>query len=154
MTEQQPIEERQKYVEAWNTTMTKIWQERIVKLNVFEAPRRKQRQGQPHLLDSLMYFPVKHDDTYMELALHFTFPLYGIYQDRGTGREKALGNPGDIGEVTKAGHPRKFREVRPWFSVKYYSSIMNMKDFMARSVGEQFVGMMSTTFENLNIKKQ
>jgi len=101
-----------------------------------------------------MYFPVKHDDTYMELALHFTFPEYGIFQDRGTGAEKAIGNPGDIGEVTKAGKARKFREVRPWFSIKYYASIMNMKDFMARSIQEQFVGMISTTFDNLNLKIQ
>jgi len=152
MAEVQTIGERQKYVEAWNTTMTQIWQERIIKLGVFEAPRRKQRAGQPHLLDSLMYFPVKHDDTYMELALHFTFPEYGIFQDRGTGREKALGNTGDIGEVTKAGKARKLREVRPWFSIKYYASIMNMKDFMALSLQEQFVGILSTTFDNLNLK--
>ena len=152
MAEVHTIEERQKYVEAWNTTMTQIWQERIIKLGVFEAPRRKQRAGQPHLLDSLMYFPVKHDDTYMELALHFTFPEYGIFQDRGTGREKALGNTGDIGEVTKAGKARKLREVRPWFSIKYYASIMNMKDFMALSLQEQFVGILSTTFDNLNLK--
>lgn len=152
MAEVQTIEERQKYVEAWNTTMTQIWQERIIKLGVFEAPRRKQRAGQPHLLDSLLYFPVKHDDMYMELALHFTFPEYGLFQDRGTGREKWLGNPGDIGETTKSGRARKFREVRPWFSIKYYASIMNMKDFMARSIRDQFVGMLSTTFDNLNLK--
>ena len=66
----------------------------------------------------------------------------------------AANKTGDIGETTKAGHPRKLREVRPWFSIKYYASIMNMKDFMARSIRDQFVGMLSTTFDNLNLKMQ
>ena len=145
-------EERRKYVEAWNETMTKIWQERIVRLGVFEAPRRKQRQGQPHLLDSILYFPVQHDDRYMELTLHFTFSEYGIFQDLGTGREKFRGNPGDIGKTTRAGHERKIRTRRKWFSPKYYASVMNIKDFMARSIGKEFVGIMDTTFSKLDFK--
>ena len=147
---QSTIEQRARYVEAWNTTMTKIWQERIQVLNVFEAPRRRTRADEPHLLDSLRYFPVKHDDKYMELTLHFTFPMYGIYQDFGVGREKYRGNPGDIGEITKSGRERKFRERRKWFSVKWYASCMNIKDFMAHSIGKEFVGIVSSTFEQLN----
>ena len=150
MTENQPIEERVRYVEAWNTTMTKIWQERIQLLGVYETPRRRTRTGQPHLYDSLRFFPVKHDDKYIELTLHFSFPEYGIFQDFGVGREKYRGNPGDIGETTKAGYERKFRERRKWYSTKWFASCMNIKDFMARSIGKQFVGMVSTTFEQLN----
>lgn len=150
MTEQQSIEERQKYVEAWNTTMTQIWQERIRKLGVYETPRRKSRSGETHLLDSLRYFPVKHDGKYMELTLHFSFPEYGIFQDLGVGREKYRGNPGDIGDTTKAGRERKLRERRKWFSTKWYASVMNIKDFMARSIGDQFVGICSASFEQLN----
>lgn len=150
MNEQQTIEERQKYVEAWNTTMTKIWQERIRKLGVYEMPRRKYRRDEPHLFDELRYFPVKHDGTYMQLTLHFSFPEYGIFQDLGVGREKYRGNPGDIGETTRAGHERKIRERRKWFSTKWYASVMNMRDFMARSIGKSFVGICATSFEQLN----
>ena len=150
MAEVQTIEERQKYVEAWNTTMTQIWQERILKLGVFESPRRRYRAEEPHLYDSLRYFPVNHDDKYIELSMHFSFPEYGIFQDRGTGREKYLGNPGDIGETTKTGRERKFRDRRPWFSVKWYASCMNIKEFMARSIGNQFVGIVSAALEELN----
>ena len=146
MTEERTIEARAKYVEAWNETMTKIWQERILQHGVFENPRRKNRSSEPHLYDSLHYFPVKHDDKYMELTMHFTFPEYGIFQDRGTGREKAIGNPGDIGEYTDSGRERHYRKPRPWFSVKWYSSIMNMKEFMSRSIRDQFVGIMTGTF--------
>ena len=150
MAEVQTIEERQKYVEAWNTTMTQIWQERILKHGVFESPRRRTRADEPHLYDSLHYFPVRHDDKYIELAMHFTFPEYGIFQDRGTGREKWLGNPGDIGEETKSGRERKYRKPRPWFSVKWYASCMNIKEFMSKSVRNQFVGIVSASMEELN----
>ena len=143
-------ESRAKYVEAWNTTMTDIWKERIIRHGVFESPRRRSRSSEPHLLDSLHYFPVKHDDTYMELTMHFTFPEYGIFQDRGTGREKYKGNPGDIDDFTKSGEKRKFRDRRPWFSVKWYASCMNIKEFMARSIGDQFVGIVSAALEEVN----
>ena len=150
MTEEQSLDSRAKYVEGWNTTMTQIWQERILQLGVFENPRRRSRSGEPHLYDSLRYFPVGHDDRYMELSLHFSFPEYGIFQDLGVGREKYHGNPGDIDDFTKSGRARKFRERRKWFSTKWYASCMNIRDFMARSIGDQFVGMVSTTFEDLN----
>ena len=150
MTENESIESRQKYVEAWNTTMTDIWKERIIRHGVFESPRRRSRSSEPHLLDSLPYFPVKHDDTYMELTMHFTFPEYGIFQDRGTGREKYKGNPGDIDDFTKSGEKRKFRDRRPWFSVKWYASCMNIKEFMSRSIGDQFVGIVSAALEEVN----
>ena len=150
MTENESIESRQKYVEAWNTTMTDIWKERIIRHGVFESPRRRSRSSEPHLLDSLHYFPVKHDDTYMELTMHFTFPEYGIFQDRGTGREKYKGNPGDIDDFTKSGEKRKFRDRRPWFSVKWYASCMNIKEFMSRSIGDQFVGIVSAALEEVN----
>lgn len=150
MDNNQTKEERVKYVEGWNTTMTQIWQERIQKLGIYETPRRRNRMDEPHLFDELRYFPVKHDGTYMQLTLHFSFPEYGIFQDLGVGREKYRGNPGDIGETTRAGRERKIRERRKWFSTKWYASVMNMRDFMARSIGKSFVGICATTFEQLN----
>lgn len=123
------IDSRKQYTEAWNDTMVKIWRERIIKLGVFETHRRKTRASAPHLLDSLRLFPVQHDGRYMELTLHYTFPEYGIYQDLGVGREKAIGNSGDIGEFTKSGRTRKIRKPRPWFSIKWYASCMNLKEF-------------------------
>ena len=142
------IDSRKQYTEAWNDTMVKIWRERIIKLGVFETPRRKTRASAPHLLDSLRLFPVRHDDKYMELTMHYTFPEYGIFQDRGVGREKARGNSGDIDLFTKGNKERKFRKPRPWFSVKWYASCMNLKEFMSRAIGDHFVGIMTTAFAN------
>lgn len=137
------IDSRKQYTEAWNDTMVKIWRERIIKLGVFETPRRKTRASAPHLLDSLRLFPVQHDGRYMELTLHYTFPEYGIYQDLGVGREKAIGNSGDIGEFTKSGRTRKIRKPRPWFSIKWYASCMNLKEFMARAIGDEFIAIVT-----------
>lgn len=137
------IDSRKQYTEAWNDTMVKIWRERIIKLGVFETPRRKTRVSAPHLLDSLRLFPVQHDDKYMELTMHYTFPEYGIFQDLGVGREKAIGNPGDIGEFTQGGKDRKIRKPRKWFSIKWYASCMNLKEFMARAIGDEFIGIIT-----------
>lgn len=59
------------------------------------------------------------------------------------GREVPIGNPGDIGH-------EKVRERRRWFSAKYYSSVMNLRDFMAESLGDEFVGI----FANLDADEQ
>lgn len=137
------IDSRKQYTEAWNDTMVKIWQERILKLGVFESPRRKYRSTEQHLLDRLRHFPVQHDDKYMELTVHYSFPEYGIFQDLGVGREKAIGNPGDIGEFTKAGNRRKIRKPRQWFSIKWYASCMNFKEFMAKALGDEFIAIIT-----------
>lgn len=147
MTEQELIEQRRKYVEAWNKTMVQIWKERIVALGVYEDPRRKSRMGQDHLLDTLEFFPVDHDGKYMEFTLKHQFLEYGLYQDFGVGAEKWRGNPGDIGQFRADGKPRQFRERRKWFSTKYYSSCMNIKDYMADNLGQEFVGIFSNIFE-------
>lgn len=146
------IDSRKQYTEAWNETMVKIWQERILKLGVFESPRRKQRSDEQHLHDVLRYFPVQHDDKYMELTLHYSFPEYGIYQDLGVGREKAIGNPGDIGEFTASGNKRKIRQPRKWFSIKWYASCMNFKEFMARAMGDDFIAIITGIAQPLDTK--
>lgn len=151
MTEQELIEQRRKYVEAWNKTMVQIWKERIVALGVYEDPRRKSRMGQDHLLDTLEFFPVDHDGKYMEFTLKHQFLEYGLYQDFGVGAEKWRGNPGDYkayrpGAAVLWNH-KKERERRKWFSTKYYASCMNIKDYMADNLGQQFVGIFSNIFE-------
>ena len=78
----------------------------------------------------------------------------------GTGREIKIGNPGDVKcldpkyrEEHNLNEPRKRgpkwgggktsgnpRESRRWFSTKYYRSVMRLKEFMADSIGEEFIG--------------
>lgn len=138
MAVRDPEEVRRKFVEAWNNTMIDIWQEKIRLLGVIDTGA---------LLHSTVALPVHADGRFYSFELSQTFLEYGLWQDFGTGREKWIGNPGDIGEKTKSGKPREFRERRPWFSTKYYSSAMKIRDFMARSLGEEFKAMVCDVFD-------
>lgn len=125
-----PIDERKKFVEAWNKTMLDIWQERIFKLKVMDSGS---------LWRSPLELPVRADGRFYDITLSQTFLEYGLWQDLGVGREVPIGNGGDIGRD-------KNRVRRRWFSTKYYASVMALRDFMAESLGQEFVGM----FANLD----
>lgn len=130
------IKERQKFIEAWNTTMVKIWKERINLLGVVDTKA---------LLASPVSLPVKADGRFLDLAMAQSFLEYGIWQDLGVGREVPIGNGGDIGR-------EKVRERRRWYSTAYFSSVMNLRDFLAESIGKEFVGMF-TTLEAEDLRK-
>lgn len=125
-----PIDERKKFVEAWNKTMLDIWQERIFKLKVMDSGS---------LWRSPLELPVRADGRFYDITLSQTFLEYGLWQDLGVGREVPIGNGGDIGRDKK-------RVRRRWFSTKYYASVMALRDFMAESLGQEFIGM----FANLD----
>lgn len=128
------VESRKKYIEAWNKTMLDIWQERIYRLGVMHTGA---------LWRSPLSMPVRADGRFLDVSLSQTFLEYGLWQDLGVGREVPHGNSGDIGREKK-------RQRRRWFSTKYYASVMNLRDFMAESLGSEFTGM----FANLDSDAQ
>lgn len=136
MAERDPIAERKKFVEAWNSTMIDIWTEQIYKLGVIDTRA---------LYQSPVKLPVRADGRFYEIELSQSFLEYGIWQDLGVGREVPHGNPGDIGHD-------KVRERRRWFSVKYYSSVMKFRDFMAESIGDEFKAMVCNALDADNAK--
>ena len=77
-TEQQAIDERGKYVRAFNDTMIKIWKEQITLLDVIDTWR---------LLMSPMLLSTSADGRSSEVMLAQSFLEYGIWQDYGTGTE-------------------------------------------------------------------
>lgn len=111
--------------------MIDIWTEQIKLLGVVDTGL---------LRDTVTALPVKADGRFYDITLSQTFMEYGLWQDLGTGREVSIGNPGDIGR-------EKVRERRRWFSVKYYSSMMKLRDFMALSIGEEFKSMFCDTLD-------
>ena len=131
MTEKQAQEEREKYVLAFNDTMIKIWQEQITLLDVIDTRS---------LLRSPTALLVRADGRFFEVGLSQAFLEYGLWQDYGTGKETPRGNSGDIGREKK-------RQRRRWFSKKYYSSVMNIRDFFADNLGREFQGIISDAFE-------
>lgn len=132
ISQQQAQQEREKYVLAFNDTMLKIWQEQITLLDVIDT-----RQ----LLASPKALPVRADGRFFEVGLSQMFLEYGLWQDYGTGRETPRGNSGDIGRVKK-------RKRRRWFSRKYYSSVMNIRDFFADNLGKEFQGIIANSFDD------
>ena len=131
LTEQQSLEARAKYVQAFNDTMVRIWKEQITLLGVIDTGR---------LLQSPIGIRTSADGKFSEVHLSQAFLEYGLWQDYGTGKEVPRGNPGDLGRP-------KVRKERHWFSRKYFMSVMNIKEFMADSLGQQFQGMISDALD-------
>lgn len=134
---QQAIDSRRKFVEAWNKTMIDIWKEQIFKLGVIDTNA---------LYNSTVALKMKADGRFLDITLSHSFLEYGIWQDLGVGREVPHGNPGDIGRD-------KVRKPRRWLSPKYYSSIMNLRDFMAESLGNEFKSIFCAALDSDRLKR-
>lgn len=128
------LEQRRKYVLAFNATMIQIWKERIQLLGVIDT-------GQ--LLSSLNGLQVveNSEGKFLDFSLSQEFREYGIWQDKGVGKETYRGNDGDIGRD-------KVRKARPWFSPKYYASVLNLRDFISDNVGLEALNIISNALED------
>lgn len=130
--EQAALREREKFVTAFNETMLKIWKEQITLLDVIDTGA---------LLASPKSLPLRADGRFMELGLSQSFLEYGLWQNFGTGKEIPRGNNGDIGRERK-------RKKKPWFSRKYYASVMNLRDFLADNMAKEFVGVVAQSLDD------
>lgn len=131
------VETRRKYAEGWNDTMIKIWRERMNALGVYDTGALFRSVTALRLKDA--------DNRFTTFTLSESFLEYGIWQDLGVGREVPHGNPGDIGRD-------KVRERRRWFSVKYFMSIMKIRDFIAESLGREFIGVVADALDSDALK--
>lgn len=134
--EQRAFSEREKFVTAFNETMLKIWKEQMTLLDVIDTGA---------LLASPKSLPLRADGRFMELGLSQSFLEYGLWQNFGTGKEIPRGNNGDIGRERK-------RKKKPWFSRKYYASVMNLRDFLADNMAKEFVGVVAQSLDDKNLR--
>lgn len=130
--EQRAFSEREKFVTAFNETMLKIWKEQMTLLDVIDTGA---------LLASPKALPLRADGRFLELGLSQSFLEYGLWQNFGTGKEIPRGNNGDIGRERK-------RKKKPWFSRKYYASVMNLRDFLADNMVKEFVGVVAQSLDD------
>lgn len=130
--EQAALREREKFVTAFNETMLKIWKEQMTLLDVIDTGA---------LLASPKSLSLSADGRFMELGLSQSFLEYGLWQNFGTGKEIPRGNNGDIGRERK-------RKKKPWFSRKYYASVMNLRDFLADNMAKDFVGVVAQSLDD------
>ena len=135
------LEARRKYVTAFNATMVKIWREQIALLGVIDTGA---------LYRSTVGVSMTADGKFIDITLSQAFNTYGLFVDYGTGRNAPRGhrealsserNPGDIGSSTKSLCSAKNangRKRKRWFSRKYFASVMNIQEFYADSLGQEF----------------
>ena len=126
------FKEREKFVSAFNETMLKIWKEQMTLLDVIDTGA---------LLCSPKSLPIRADGQFIELGLSQSFLEYGLWQNFGTGKETPRGNKGDMGR-------KKVRQKKPWFSRKYYASVMNLRDFLADNMAKEFVGVVAQSLDD------
>lgn len=127
ITEQDGVRQRQLFVEAFNDTQVKMWQEQITLLDIIDTRA---------LLGSVAGIRCDHDGKVTMVSLEQSFLEYGLWQEYGTGKEVYRGNPGDIGRD-------KMRERRPWMGRKLYASVMKLKEMFADSMGREFCGIVA-----------
>ena len=121
-TPKNSVEERRKYVTAFNATMIKIWREQIALLGVIDTGA---------LYRSTVGVSLTADGKFIDITLSQAFNTYGLFVDYGTGSNTPRGNSGDIGRENK-------RQRKRWFSRKYFASVMNIQEFYADSLGQEF----------------
>lgn len=126
-TNDKALQERQKYVRAFNDTMIKIWREQIALLGVVDTGA---------LYRSAVAVSMTADCKFTSISLAQKFNLYGIYADYGVGSNTPRGNPGDLGRDNK-------RKRRRWFSRKYFASVMNIREFFADNLGKDLADTVS-----------
>ena len=136
-TEQEKLEERRKYITAFNTTMLTIWKERITLLGVFDKG---------NLYHSVIASKSFHNPDATQFELEQEFLTYGIFQNFGTGKEVPRGNRGDIGRP-------KVRKARHWFDKKYFSSVLNLRDFFTENMSQQYLAMMSNALSDHTLRE-
>lgn len=121
-TDKAQLEARRKYVRAFNATMVKIWREQISLLGVVDTGA---------LYRSTVGVSLTADGKFIDITLSQAFNTYGLFVDYGTGSNTPRGNSGDIGRENK-------RKRKRWFSRKYFASVMNIQEFYADSLGQEF----------------
>lgn len=123
------VEQRRRYVTAFNATMVRIWREQIALLGVIDTGA---------LYRSTVGISMTADGKFTQITLAQSFNTYGIFVDYSTGSNTPRGNSGDLGE----GFVNR-RNRRRWFSRKYFASVMNIQEFYADNLGKQFCNAIS-----------
>lgn len=133
------------YIREWAKMLVTMWQERIEMLGVVHT-------GQLHqsIAEAVKELDGGHNIT-------MKFKRYGIYQALGVGNGYTRGNGGDLkildsayreehgldrrrrvgpkpGGYLTSGEPRKGRD---WISRKLFLSVMNLREDLARIVGQE-----------------
>lgn len=154
------IEREQKialYEDEWTEKMVMIWHEKLDKFKAIDTGN--------------LYMSVRgeiiHEDVNAQIM--FSFALYGIFVNNGTGNFYKKGNGGDLpflgkdyrrehglnipkrvgpawGGKVAGGHPRK---EKPWVFRRYYASCRKLGNVIAEMRGEEYMSILCSTFRTM-----
>ena len=119
------------YADGWMKMMVQIWQEKIREYEVYDTGA---------LMRSFQAELTKWADDKDKGSIVHKFLQYGIYAERGTGREIFKGNKGDI-------EREKVRIPKPWLSNKYKYSVYRLREYFATKYGNQFCAILRDTLQ-------
>lgn len=141
------IEDRRKYTEDFNQKMIEIWRDRLKKFGLSKESDHPLRTA--GLFREISKKGLEARNAFTDLRYSFSHREYGIYVERGTGRGVFRGNAGDIGRenLRRKNRIKAGKDVRPWRSRPLRRSLHNLRDFLAESLGIEFVEII----ENIDI---
>lgn len=125
--------DREQYLIEWAKRMVEIWEEKILMYKVLDSGE---------LYRSLNDHIIKNAGGNITVIEHF-FNFYGIYVDKGTGKETSKGNSGDLGFTPN-------REAKPWFNIKFYYYTRVLAERMAKITGKEFTYIIKNVIEGTN----
>lgn len=141
ITQQDAVEQRRKFVEAFNDTQLNMWQEQITLLDIIDTGA---------LLGSVAAIRCDHDGKVAMATLEQSFLGYGLWQEYGTGRETPAGGERSYGDFNH----EKPRERRPWMGKKLYASVMKLKEMFADSMGREFCGIVADALSDRKMREK
>ena len=121
------------YAEGWMSMMVTIWREKMDEFGVYDTGTL-QRSFQMDLS--------KWADESDKGSIIHRFLQYGVYVERGTGREISKDNGGNIGR-------ERTRFPKPWLTRKYKYSVFRLGEYFAERYVNQFCAMMRDTFQDI-----
>lgn len=127
--QQNGTNDREDYLREWADTMLDIWAEKLIAYD---------------LIGSRLYKSLEHDLREQSggdiTKIEFTFNYYGIYVDKGTGKEFSIGNPGDLGFTPN-------RIPKPWYNIKFYYYTLKLAEKLAEIEGKEFIYIIKNVIE-------
>jgi hypothetical protein len=105
---------------AWADIVIKMWQAKIAEMNVWDTGELYRS-----LQNSLLTGAGNDVD-----KVEFSFKLYGIFVDMGTGKGFGAGNSGDLGFTP-------VRKEKLWYSKIFYREVMRLKEILAQKYSEE-----------------
>ena len=112
------------YQEAWAEKMVQIWTDRILMAGAVRTGTllRSVRQGASSITDA-------------ESLMTFRFVQYGLYVDRGTGRDY------------KGRDKMKQREKTRWFTRSWNISLRVLANYLSNRLGKEYLGLFDDLFD-------